>query len=385
MLRRNRDSRMTANIISSQKGKKTWTEDEDILLRKLVEIHGTTNWSLVAQSLPERTGKQCRERFHNHLNEGIKKGEWTDDEDRIIIILQKEIGNQWAKIAKMLPGRTDNAIKNRFHATERARLRGKLDDAFLQDPEFNKYIVEEAMRRNAEQLSVATTQTTMDSESDDEDTIQTAVPLGQVANTTAVWSPIHGSSLASPELCPDNVFREDNAPIHATKVDDDEDDDEMDEASVAELMELDIISIDDEDFDMSCFESSNAAPPSQQSNNCFSWDATSRFCANSSNGLANATTNFCGLENWSMMKPAAQAPPAPQQQQQTSMFSHLLPQQSMASHFFYGQQHQYHQQQQQQQQQHYAHQQHLQQQQQHGQPQPPVSNFYNATAYFCSR
>lgn len=154
--------------------------------------------SLVAQSLPERTGKQCRERFHNHLNEGIKKGEWTDDEDRIIIILQKEIGNQWAKIAKMLPGRTDNAIKNRFHATERARLRGKLDDAFLQDPEFNKYIVEEAMRRNAEQLSVATTQTTMDSESDDEDTIQTAVPLGQVANTTAVWSPIHGSSLASP-------------------------------------------------------------------------------------------------------------------------------------------------------------------------------------------
>lgn len=181
------------------------------------------------------------------------------------------------------------------------------------------------------------------------------------------------------------MFREDNAPIHATKVDDDEDDDEMDEASVAELMELDIISIDDEDFDMSCFESSNAAPPSQQSNNCFSWDATSRFCANSSNGLANATTNFCGLENWSMMKPAAQAPPAPQQQQQTSMFSHLLPQQSMASHFFYGQQHQYHQQQQQQQQQHYAHQQHLQQQQQHGQPQPPVSNFYNATAYFCSR
>jgi molybdate-binding protein len=71
------------------------------------------------------------------------------------------------------------------------------------------------------------------------------------------------------------VFREDNAPIHATKVDEEDDDDEMDEASVAELMELDIISIDDEDFDMSCFESSNATPPSQQSNNCFNGDATS--------------------------------------------------------------------------------------------------------------
>ncbi|RYY83296.1 hypothetical protein EON63_11550, partial [archaeon] len=56
--------------------------------------------TLIAQSLPERTGKQCRERFHNHLEQGIKKGDWTEEEDRVIITLQRIIGNQWAKVKR---------------------------------------------------------------------------------------------------------------------------------------------------------------------------------------------------------------------------------------------------------------------------------------------
>ena len=56
-------------------------------------------------------------RWHNHLNPDVKKGPWAEEEDLVILTVQREMGNCWAEMAKQLKGRTDNAIKNRWNAT----------------------------------------------------------------------------------------------------------------------------------------------------------------------------------------------------------------------------------------------------------------------------
>lgn len=111
-------SQSTVQLMTLRKkrNKGRWLKFEDELLIKWVSLNGPTAWHKCSETVGTRTSKQCRDRWVHSKDPKILKIKWTDIEDYVIFKIYNKMGSKWTYISKLLPGRSENNVKNRFYS-----------------------------------------------------------------------------------------------------------------------------------------------------------------------------------------------------------------------------------------------------------------------------
>eukprot|EP00299_Pterocystis_sp_00344_P012809 c6202_g1_i1.p1 GENE.c6202_g1_i1~~c6202_g1_i1.p1 ORF type:complete len:186 (+),score=26.68 c6202_g1_i1:48-605(+) len=114
--------------------KHPWRPEEDEKLVDAVKRWGARRWSTISTHVPNRTSKQCCERWHAYLRPGINHGPWTVEEDKLAHELIQKFGYRWSVVASHIPGRTDVSVKNRFGRFQSERGRSESSSQTASSP-----------------------------------------------------------------------------------------------------------------------------------------------------------------------------------------------------------------------------------------------------------